>query len=102
MRLRECPTLKGNTLLGIVTWSVLGKQKRSICQFRLKTTSFTFLSFFFLFFFFVCLRKNVLVTTTIMLCMEDILHEEDVLMILVDKVKYDRPGECSPEKDCLR
>ena len=19
-----------------------------------------------------------------------------------DKVKYDRPGECSPEKDCLR
>ena len=40
-----------------------------------------FLAFFFPIFFFVCLRKNILVTTTIMLCTEDVLHE-DVLMIL--------------------
>ena len=25
-----------------------------------------------------------------------------VNMLLFHKVKYDRPGECSPEKDCLR
>ena len=25
-----------------------------------------------------------------------------VMSVTTHKVKYDRPGECSPEKDCLR
>ena len=25
-----------------------------------------------------------------------------IITIISHKVKYDRPGECSPEKDCLR
>ena len=44
----KCPTLKENTLLGIVTWSVLGKQHREAKKvyscFEMRTHCYTFMT----------------------------------------------------------
>ena len=56
-----------------------------ICYLRFKTTSFVFFTLFFFFFSFLFLRvlkENNRLTTAIMLCTDDTLHQEDVLMIL--------------------
>ena len=37
-------------------------------------------------------------STTLMYCYPG----AEFICIIYYKVKYDRPGECSPEKDCLR
>ena len=53
-----------------------------ICYFKLKTTRFAFFTLFlFCLFFSHIFKEKICVTTEIMLCMYDTLHEDDVLMI---------------------